>query len=69
MEKLRYISSEKYFEGIIVDVNDCAITIDFKGRLGQLKVPRRMIISEHELEEGLEVGFLMSYPEVLGSDI
>ncbi|NLJ97778.1 MAG: hypothetical protein GX320_00690 [Tissierellia bacterium] len=71
MDRLNYISSEKYFEGIIVDVNDCAITIDFKGRLGELKVPRRMVISNYEIKIGQEVGFMMSYPEVLepGIDI
>ncbi|MCR2043989.1 CBO2463/CBO2479 domain-containing protein [Anaerosalibacter massiliensis] len=69
MDRLNYISSEKYFEGIIVDVNDCAITIDFKGRLGKLRIPKRMLISSYELEIGQEVGFMMSYPEVLGPEI
>jgi len=41
------------------------VTIDLKGRLGQLKIPRRMLISEYEVEVGQEVGFVMSYPEVL----
>ncbi|HLR35404.1 MAG TPA: CBO2463/CBO2479 domain-containing protein [Tissierellales bacterium] len=69
MDRLNYISSEQYFEGIIVDINDCAITIDFKGRLGEMKIPRRMVISNYKLEIGQEVGFIMSYPEVLSKEI
>ena len=69
MDRLNYISSEQYFEGIIVDINDCAITIDFKGRLGEMKIPRRMVISNYKLEIGQEVGFIMSYPEVLGREV
>lgn len=69
MDKLKYISSERYYEGIIVEINDCAIAIDFKGRMGKLYVPRRMVISDYELQLGQEVGFMMTYPEVLGPDI
>ncbi|MGX2946470.1 CBO2463/CBO2479 domain-containing protein [Enterococcus alishanensis] len=65
IDKLKYTSTEQMFEGIIVEVHDASVTIDIKGRLGQLKIPRRMIISEYDLEIGQEVGFLMSYPEVL----
>lgn len=52
-------------EGIIVEIKDGAVAIDFKGRLGYLKVPRRMLISDYELKVGQEVGFHMSYPEVI----
>ncbi|WP_461205431.1 CBO2463/CBO2479 domain-containing protein [Clostridium sp. DL1XJH146] len=69
MDRLKYISSEKFFEGIVVDVNDCSVTMDLKGRMGQLKVPRRLVITEYELLVGQEVGFMMSYPEVLGPDV
>ncbi len=69
MNKLKYVSSERYFEGIIVEISDCAISIDLKGRMGQLKLPRRMVISENALELGQEVGMLMSYPEVLSGEI
>lgn len=64
-EKLKYASTERVWEGIIVDHNDASVTIDIKGRLGQLKIPMRMLISEHEVKIGQEVAFLMSYPEVL----
>ncbi|WP_026895402.1 CBO2463/CBO2479 domain-containing protein [Clostridiisalibacter paucivorans] len=69
MDKLKYVSTERYYEGIIVEINDCAIAIDFKGRMGKVYVPRRMVISDYDLKIGQEVGFMMTYPEVLGPDI
>ncbi|QXM05536.1 CBO2463/CBO2479 domain-containing protein [Crassaminicella indica] len=69
MDRLKYISSERFFEGIVVDVNDCSVTIDLKGRMGQLKVPRRLVITEYDMKVGQEVGFMMSYPEILGPDV
>ncbi|WP_416386112.1 CBO2463/CBO2479 domain-containing protein [Alkalithermobacter thermoalcaliphilus] len=69
LEKLRYASTERYVEGVIVEINDGAVGIDLKGRIGYLKVPKRMLITDHELKLGQEVGFLMSYPEVLGDEI
>ena len=41
------MSSEKYYEGVIVDVEGGAVTIDLKGRLGQFKIPNRMLITDH----------------------
>ncbi|MDQ0507992.1 Uncharacterised protein [Aedoeadaptatus ivorii] len=69
MEKLRYVSSETYIEGIIVRLTEASVTIDFKGRMGQLKVPLRYIISDYPLEEGMEIGMLMSMPEVISPDV
>lgn len=69
MEKLKYSSTERYVEGVIVEVKSGSYTIDLKGRLGQLKVPARMLITDWEVEVGHEVGFLLSYPEVLGPEI
>lgn len=69
MEKLRYISSERYYEGIIIEVSDGGVVIDFKGRMGQIRLPKRMVISENELKEGQEVGFLLTYPEVIDENI
>lgn len=69
MNNLKYMSTERYFEGIITEVNDCAVAIDFKGRMGEMYIPRRMLISDYKLKVGQEVGFMMSYPEVLASEI
>ncbi|MEE0451995.1 CBO2463/CBO2479 domain-containing protein [Peptacetobacter sp.] len=68
MEKLRYVSSESYFEGVIVEIHDGAFTIDLKGRLGQFKIPSRMLITDYEPKIGQEVGFMLSYPEVLSPE-
>lgn len=69
MDRLKYISTERMYEGVIVEITDGGVTIDLKGRLGQLKVPKRMLITDYELELGQEVGFVMSYPEVLGPEV
>ena len=53
-------------EGIIVEVHDGEVGIDLKGRLGFLKIPMRMLISDHEIKVGQEVGFNMSFIEQLG---
>ena len=50
-------------EGIIVEVHDGAVAIDFKGRLGHLRIPKRMIISDYDLEVGQEVAWNMSFIE------
>ncbi|MBP1040513.1 hypothetical protein I6N95_05820 [Vagococcus sp. BWB3-3] len=65
MDRLKYISTERMYEGILVELTDAGVTIDLKGRLGQIKIPKRMLISQNELQVGQVVGFMMSYPEVL----
>ena len=58
-----------YMEGIIVEVHDGAVGIDLKGRLGFLKIPMRMLISDYEIKVGQEVGFNMSFIEQLSPDV
>lgn len=69
MDRLRYISSESFYEAVVVDFNDCSVTMELKGRLGRLKVPRRMVITNYEIKVGMTVGFMLSYPEVLGPEV
>lgn len=69
MDKLKYISSERYYEGIVIEVTDGSVVIDLKGRMGQLRLPKRMVICENDLKEGQTVGFLMTYPEVIDERI
>lgn len=69
MEHLKYLSTEQYTEGIIVEVTDGTVAFDLKGRMGYVKVPRRMIITDWPLEVGMEIGFMMSYPEVLSGEV
>ncbi|GIM31497.1 CBO2463/CBO2479 domain-containing protein [Paraclostridium bifermentans] len=68
MDRLKYISTERMYEGVIVDITDGGVTIDLKGRLGQFKIPKRMLITDYELKLGFEVGFMLSYPEVLSPE-
>ncbi len=62
---MNYINEVRYLEGIIVDISDGAVSIDFKGRMGFLKIPMRMLITDYPLEIGQEVCLNMSYVEVL----
>ncbi|MCL2620999.1 MAG: hypothetical protein FWD97_08725 [Defluviitaleaceae bacterium] len=53
------------YEGVIVEVTGGSVTIDINGRLGQLKLPLRMIINDRPLEVGQIVRFQLTYPEVV----
>ena len=53
------------YEGVIVEVTGGSVTIDINGRLGQLKLPLRMIINHRPLEVGQIVRFQLTYPEVM----
>lgn len=63
--KLHYGDKLIYVEGGISEVSDGAVEIEIDGRLGKLKVPMRMLISDREIQIGSRVGFRMSYPELL----
>ena len=45
-------------EGVIVEIHDGCVGIDLKGRLGYLKIPMRMLITDYPLVVGQEVGGL-----------
>lgn len=66
---MKYIDNVRYTEGIIIDLDDCSVSIDLKGRIGFLKVPKRMLITDYELKVGQEVGFNMSYLEVISGEV
>ena len=66
---MKYGDKIIYMEGIIVDFDDCSVSIDFKGRLGFLKVPKRMLITDYPIEVGLEVAMNMSFVEVLSDEV
>ncbi len=68
-DKLKYGDKILYMEGVIVEVHDGCVSVDLKGRLGYLRVPMRMIISDYEIKVGQEVGFNMSFIEQLGDEI
>ena len=56
-------------EGVIVEVRDGCVGIDLKGRLGYLKVPMRMLITDYPVKVGQEVAWNMSFVEQMGPEI
>ena len=50
--------------GAITNVNDTEVTIRMTSRMGILKVPLRLVISNNYPKEGDKVKFLMSLIEV-----
>lgn len=66
---LKYGDKIIEMQGVIVEVHDGCVAIDFKGRLGYLKIPMRMLISDYPIKVGQEVGMKMSFVEVLSGDV
>ena len=52
-----------------MEVHDGAAAVDLKGRLGYLKVPVRMFISDYPIKVGQEVAWNMSFVEQLGPEV
>ncbi len=61
---MQYELNPVLMKGKIVSVNDTAIKVDIKGRLGVITVPRRWVFTEKQLEPGLKVEFYFSYMQV-----
>ena len=53
-ERLNYGDKIIYMEGVVVDIDDCSISVDLKGRLGFFKAPKRMFICDTEPKVGQE---------------
>jgi hypothetical protein len=69
MADLKYGDRIIKMEGVIVEVHDGCEAIDLKGRLGYLKVPMRMFISDYEIKVGQEVAWNMSFVEQMGPQV
>ena len=67
--QLKYGDKIIEMQGVIVEVHEGCVAIDLKGRLGYLRVPMRMLITDYELKVGQEVGFKMSFVEVLSQEV
>jgi hypothetical protein len=65
---LKYGDKIIEMQGVIVEIHDGCVALDLKGRLGYLKVPMRMLITDYPLKVGQEVGFKMSFLEVLSEE-
>lgn len=68
MKELKYGDKIIRMEGVIVEVHDGCVGVDLKGRLGYLKVPMRMMITDYPLVIGQEVAWNMSFIEQLGPE-
>lgn len=68
VKPLKYGDKLIRMEGVIVEVHDGAVAVDLKGRLGFLKIPMRMLISDYPLKKGQEVAWNMSFIEQLSPD-
>lgn len=66
---MKYGDKMIYMEGVIVEIHDGCVGVDLKGRLGYLKIPMRMLITDYEIKVGQEVGWNMSFIEQLGSEV
>ena len=66
---MKYCDNLIEMKGIITEVHDGSVSIEFKGRLGSMKIPMRMLITDYELQEGMEIGLKMSFVEVLSDKI
>lgn len=66
---LKYGDQVREMQGVIVEVHEGCVAIDFKGRLGHLRLPNRMVITDYPLKVGQEVGLYMTYVEVLSEEI
>ena len=69
MADLKYGDKIIKMEGVIVEVHDGCVAVDVKGRLGYLKVPMRMFISDYEIKVGQEVAWNMSFVEQMGPQV
>nr|WP_317282556.1 CBO2463/CBO2479 domain-containing protein [uncultured Sellimonas sp.] len=67
--ELKYGDKIIRMEGIIVEVHDGCVGVDLKGRLGYLKIPMRMLITDYPIKVGQEVAWNMSFIEQLGPEI
>lgn len=66
---MKYIDNVRYMEGIIIEIDDCSVSIDFKGRMGFMKIPKRLLITDYELQIGQEIAMNMSYVEVIDGTV
>ena len=66
---MKYGDKIIYMEGVIVEIHDGCVGIDLKGRLGYLKIPMRMLITDYPLVVGQEVAWNMSFIEQLGPEV
>ena len=61
---MKYADGLMYMEGVIVGLDGGSVSINFKGRLGFMRLPLRMVIAEKPLKIGQVAAFKMSCLEI-----
>jgi hypothetical protein len=64
MEKLDYIINPILMGGLVKEINEDMVKVHLHGRLGVITIPEKIILSEIELEPGVELEFHFSYLKV-----
>lgn len=61
------IDTEKVrlYRGIITEVTDVSVSIDLNGRMGMLRFPLRMLVSDKKPTVGQEIAIYLGYPEII----
>lgn len=65
-DMVQYELNPILMEGKVVSVNDTAVKVDVRGRLGVITVPKRWVLTDFPLQPGLRVEFYFSYMQVTG---
>ena len=61
---MKYADGLMYMEGVIVGLDGGSVSINFKGRLGFMRLPLRMVIAEKPLKISQVAAFKMSCLEI-----
>lgn len=55
----------RLYRGIITEITELSVSIDLTGRMGMMRFPLRMLISDKKPEVGAEIAIYLGYPEVI----
>ncbi|AHB36348.1 CBO2463/CBO2479 domain-containing protein [Spiroplasma apis] len=58
------IDNIRLYQGVITSVDDVSVSIDLLGRMGSMRLPLRLIITNKKLIVGQNITIYMSYVEV-----
>ncbi|AXK50876.1 CBO2463/CBO2479 domain-containing protein [Spiroplasma alleghenense] len=59
----------RLYQGVITKFDDVSVSIDLLGRMGEMRFPLRMIITDYPLKVGQLVSISLSYPQVISDEI
>ena len=64
MEKMDYIINPILMGGLIKEVNEGMVKVHLHGRLGVITIPEKYVLTDIDLEPGVELEFHFSYLRV-----